>query len=219
MLFLIDQSPRVIYKRIKQHHLLIRGQLLTPLTRYKNAGMSYAIDNGAFSRFDAAKFAALLVREEPRMDECLFVTIPDIVGNARRTLEIWKERDRFARHWRKALVAQDGIEDLDIPWNELDAIFIGGWDGWKDSRAVIDIVKTAKTLGVHVHVGRVNTHRRYMRFYEAGADTCDGTGVSMYDHMLDDIMARLTRKGPALLFQDEPADDADAMTVAVRESP
>ncbi len=74
-----------------------------------------------------------------------------------------------------ALVAQDGIEEMDIPWPELDAIFIGGGDPWKDSNASIDIVKTAKTLCKHVHFGRVNQIRGSSVSYDAGADTCDGS--------------------------------------------
>lgn len=177
---------------MQSHPELVAGQLLTPLTRYKNAGGIYAIDNGAFSGFDPCGFARLLHRQEPHRDRCLFAVVPDIVGNGRRTLELWRHRDRFIRDWPLALVAQDGMEELEIPWSEVDALFIGGNDPWKESSHSIDLVKTAKTLGKHVHIGRVNTPRRYRLFAVAGADTCDGSGVAMYDHMLDEIHAAVT---------------------------
>lgn len=201
--FLIDKSKSSIDLKIGRYPDLVAGQLLTPLTRYRNAGVPFAIDNGAFSCFDSASFRSLLQREDCNKNSCLFVVVPDIVGSARRTLEIWKHRHKILRDWPMAFVAQDGQEDLDIPWDEMDAIFIGGRDPWKDSRASLDIVKTAKTLGVHVHVGRVNTARRFRLFADAGADTCDGSGVAMYDHMLEDISLEMENAPSPTLFDSQ----------------
>lgn len=185
MKFLVDTSPANL-KRIGDSPL-IGGQLLTPLTGYSNAGGMFAIDNGAFSGFDAKSFERILKREQDNKDRCLFVTCPDIVGNARRTLELWQRRRLWILGWRTALVAQDGLEELEVPWDELDCLFVGGGDPWKDSKASMDLVRTAKTLGKHVHIGRVNTYARFKRFADIGADTCDGSGVAMYDHMLKAI--------------------------------
>jgi hypothetical protein len=203
MQFLIDKSQKDVERKKCLHPLLVAGQLLTPLTRYTNAGGVFAIDNGAFSGFKATEFQALLKREQSNRHRCQFVTVPDIVANGRRTLEVWKYRERIVRGWPLALVAQDGMEDLEIPWGEMKAVFIGGGDPWKDSSAAIDIVKTAKTLGLHVHVGRVNTAKRFKLFASIGADTCDGSGVAMYDHMLDDIAKELNREPEPTLFDRE----------------
>lgn len=202
MKFLIDKSSADLGRKMDQHGDYIAGQLLTPLTRYSNFGGTFAIDNGAFSGFNPKAFRALLQREQDNRDRCLFVTIPDVVGNARRTLELWNHRAKFAQHWPHALVAQDGIEDLEIPWDFMAAVFIGGRDPWKDSQAALDIVKTAKTLGIHVHVGRVNTAKRFRLFAEVGADTCDGSGVAMYDHMLDALVREMTGTPAPTLFDD-----------------
>lgn len=187
MRILLDTSPA----KLREHPSdLIGGQLITPLTRYSNHGGVFAIDNGAFSSFDLSAFRSLLVRDYEHRSRCLFVAIPDVVGNARRTMELWRHRDRFVPHsckWPLALVAQDGVENMDIPWEEMSAIFIGGIDPWKESRACADIVITAKRLGIHVHVGRVNTSKRFLRFRELGADTCDGSGLAMYDHMIRNL--------------------------------
>jgi hypothetical protein len=202
MKFLIDKSPKDVARKTGLHPSLVAGQLLTPLTRYRNAGGVFAIDNGAFSGFRSDDFAALLQREEQNRERCLFVTVPDVVAAGRRTLEIWKFRHNIVRHWPLALVAQDGMEDLEIPWGEMAAVFIGGGDPWKDSKASLDIVKTAKTLGKHVHVGRVNTAKRFKLFTDAGADTCDGSGVAMYDHMLDDIAKALSKEPEPTLWDE-----------------
>lgn len=200
MKFLIDTSSKNIARRLASHESLIAGQLLTPLTRYKNFGGEFAIDSGAFSGFPKEDFLKLLAREEPNRERCLFVTVPDVVGAGRRTLEIWRHRNSIVKHWPLALVAQDGMEDLDIPWGDMKAIFIGGCDPWKDSKASLDIVKTAKTLGKHVHVGRVNTIKRFKLFSLAGADTCDGSGVAMYDHMLENISSAINKKPDITLW-------------------
>jgi len=207
MKFLIDKSPKDVERKMSLHPSLVAGQLLTPLTRYRNFGGVFAIDNGAFSGFNRSGFLALLEREKQNANRCLFVVVPDIVGSARRTLEIWQFRHDIVKGWPLALVAQDGAENFDIPWHELDAIFIGGRDPWKDSQSAVDIVKTAKTLQKHAHVGRVNTLKRYKLFADAGADTCDGSGVAMYDHMLDDIAKGLSRKPEPTLFENKESED------------
>lgn len=204
----MDTSPRLLGERM-QTTTLIRGQLITPLTAYADAGGEYAMDNGAFSGLDRQKFWRLLMRQRSygpdTLERCLFVACPDIVGSGRRTLEIWKRRESFITDCPEyldkfALVAQDGMEDMDIPWNDFRWLFVGGGDPWKDSRASRDIVKTAKALGKSVHVGRVNEIRRYRLFAELGCDTCDGSGVAMYDHMLEVIQKALAEPEPPTLF-------------------
>jgi len=187
---LIDTSPTKMAELISEE--LVLGQLITPLTSYSDAGLPYGIDNGAFSRFDRKSFFRILERQDNAVERCLFVAIPDVVGNARRTLEIWEQRYKLCPpKWPMALVAQDGIEDMVIPWGEMKALFVGGSTLWKDSSCVVDIVKTAKTLGIHVHIGRVNTAPRYKHFAALGADTCDGSGIARFSHMLRELTAEL----------------------------
>ena len=102
-----------------------------------------------------------------------------------------------------AYVAQDGLEDTNIYWAEIKTIFIGGTDNFKDSSHAYDVVKTAKALGIHVHVGRVNTIKRYNKYACLGADTCDGSGVCKYDHMLIDIANNITDQDQPSLFAGE----------------
>ena len=191
MQFLIDKSPKDVERKAESP--LVGGQLLTPLTRYADWGGAYGIDNGAYSGFQAQAFESLLQRQLEHKERCLFVTCPDIVGNGRRTLELWLYRARFIPpKWRDkaALVVQDGMEDLQIMWEDIHCLFVGGNDPWKESQAAADLVRAAKTLGKHTHAGRVNTPKRYDHFAELGVDTCDGSGVAMYDHMLKKIERR-----------------------------
>lgn len=164
-------------------------QLLTPLTRYKlqRPDSRFAIDNGAFSSFDVKAFNALLAREFDRRHNCIFVCAPDVVGSARRTLEVFHRWKTKLIDWPVALVAQDGQQDLEIPWDEIKAIFIGGTTEFKLSKHTEQIVKAAKALDKWVHVGRVNTPGRFEYFEKMGADSIDGTGLSRYSGMREAI--------------------------------
>jgi len=191
MKFLIDTSAHNLERRMSESKIVL-GQLLTPLTRYRHWGGVYAIDNGAFSNFDEKNYKTLLARQDKFKDDCLFVTCPDIVGAGQRSVEIYKHRRRWIPEgWKCALVVQDGSENIEIPWDDMDCVFIGGKDPWKDSQCVLDIVRTAKILDKWVHVGRVNEKKRFDHFANAGADTCDGSGIARFDYKLRKIETRM----------------------------
>ena len=168
------------------------GQLLTPLTRYRlrDPSSPWAIDNGGFAKLDIPALMTLLKREEHHQERCLFVTAPDIVASAQRTLELFAHfKDRLAG-WPLALACQDGQEHLPIPWDGIRAVFIGGSTNWKCSEHVARIIKTAKVLNKWVHVGRVNDPNRWKHFEELGVDSADGTGIARYSHMRKAIANR-----------------------------
>jgi hypothetical protein len=156
------------------------------------------VDNGAFSRFDQDAFLALLDREAHHKERCLFVTAPDVVGSARRTLEIFERWMPRLKGWKIALACQDGQEALPLPWDEIDTVFIGGTTNWKCSDAAAHIVRAAKILGKWVHIGRVNHAERFNHFKELGADSCDGSGIARYTHMREAIRDRHDQPGLAV---------------------
>jgi len=160
-------------------------QLFTPLTRRlpQHPEKMFAMDNGAFARFEAKGFLTMLAKHEPRKDLCRFVAVPDVVGCARRTLECFRHWAPRLAKWPIAFVCQDGQESLDIPWDNCAAVFIGGSTKWKISEHAAHIVKASKVIGKWCHIGRINTPERYEYFKELGADSCDGTGLARYSHM------------------------------------
>jgi hypothetical protein len=166
-------------------------QLFTPLTR-RNAqdnDAHFAMDNGAFSKFNAEGFFRMLKKHEARRHLCKFVAVPDIVGSAIRTCEAfnhWHTSEELYR-WPLAFVCQDGQERLPIPWESCAAVFIGGSTEWKLSESVAQIVQAAKVMGKWCHVGRVNTPGRFEYFENLGADSCDGTGIARYSEMRSKI--------------------------------
>jgi hypothetical protein len=168
------------------------GQLLTPLTRYRlrDPSKPWAIDNGAFARFLEKAFLALLEREAHHKAACKFVTVPDVVGSARRTLEVFHRWKGRLQGWTLALACQDGQENLEIPWDDIGAVFIGGSTNFKCGPHAAQIIKAAQALGKWVHVGRVNHGERYDYFEELGVDSADGSGLARYTHMRRAIAAR-----------------------------
>ena len=164
-------------------------QLFTPLTQYlpQRPEGKFAIDNGAFSKFDPRSFLSLLKRESPRKGLCRFVAVPDVVGSARRTIEVFEHWSASLQEWPIAFVAQDGIEDLPIPWDRIAALFIGGSTDWKMGERAAQCIKASKALGKWCHVGRVNTPGRFEYFEKLGADSIDGTGISRYSWMREAI--------------------------------
>ena len=170
--------------------------------------MSYEDAVVCYSGLDRDAWFRVLAKHEPHKENCLFVTIPDVVGNSRRTDDLYYHITQdarthpYTRQW--AFVMQDGHEDSRIDWNAMLGkwMFIGGTDRFKDSAAAYDIVKTAKAMGgIKIHVGRVNTAKRYEAFASLGCDTCDGSGVAQYDYMLDDIAAAISKPPEPTLFK------------------
>jgi hypothetical protein len=159
------------------------GVLFSPANHNSDrlvAGRVWAVDNGAFVKFDACAFVDLLGRLRG-VPGCRFVVAPDVVANARATLErftTWGPMIR-ALGFPVALAAQDGLTVPMVPWSRVDALFIGGSTAWKLSRDVDELLGYAAARGVWRHVGRVNTRRR-MRHFWGLCESVDGSGFSRW---------------------------------------
>jgi len=182
---MLDCSPSKIkgYSEKYNHDF---WQLRTPLTGYALSGKPYGLDNGCFSSFPEKEWRRLL--EEARLNKPVFVCLPDIVGDARRTLDLFEAFEDLTIGLPRALVLQDGIGSHAIPFNKIEAVFVGGSDKFKISPECINACKAARMLGKWVHVGRVNTIGRTANWMELG-DSLDGSGISRFDHMLESVLS------------------------------
>ena len=160
------------------------GWLITPRVFYKRRSMReidalWAADNDCYKpeNFSPDGFKDMLLANLDVRERCLFVSAPDVVGDAGATLERFFVWERVIRvlGFPVALVAQDGLEDEWIPWDRLDALFIGGSTKWKLSQAAVGLMREARSRGKWVHVGRVNSQKRFRHCWWAGADSVDGT--------------------------------------------
>ena len=208
MKFLLDTNPPDVQRLSREYPEFVAGQLIVPSRTRRNWGGVFALDNSAYVKFDAEKFRRLQERNADAADRCLFATCPDVPGNMRRTLEIWRHRERFAAGgFRLSLVLQNGAEDLEIPWHETPAVFIGGVDPWKESQACRDLIRTAQIFGIHVHCGRVNEMKRFEYMDEHGVDTCDGSGVVRFGfQQLLQIARRTNGKQQYGLFSQDQSE-------------
>lgn len=156
------------------------GFIDTPLQGNRRpGGVTWCADNGCFNdtAFDESRWWEWLVDNCGASDSCVFAVAPDVVGDAAATLARsapWLARIR-ALGYPVAFVAQDGWESITVPWDEFDVLFVGGSTAFKLGRVARGAVADAKRRGKHVHMGRVNSFRRY-RYAEAiGCDSVDGT--------------------------------------------
>lgn len=112
-------------------------------------------------------------------ESVLFCAVPDVVGDAARTLELFRlYGDRPRRFgFKNALVAQNGLENMleEIDWDAVDVVFLGGSTEWKLGAGAAAVVREAKSRGKWVHMGRVNSGRRMEYAASIGVDSCDGT--------------------------------------------
>lgn len=144
------------------------------------AGIPWAADNAAFSGFDRDAYLRMLDKIE-MVPGCLFVTVPDVVGDAEATRALWWDwaGECHERELPAAWVAQDGAGPRDIPY-DCAAVFVGGTDAYKLGQDARDVVRAAQARGLWVHVGRVNTMRRLRYCQSINADSVDGTKWSRF---------------------------------------
>jgi len=180
-------------------------QLRTPLTQNKIGTVPYALDNGCYKIFHRSRWEKML--EDAEKVRPIFVCMPDCVGDAQRTIELFDYFKARTNGLPRALVLQDGIENVRIPWDDIDAVFIGGTDSFKTSPVTFRAAHTAKMLGKWVHVGRVNTFERVNQWI-GKADSLDGSGISRFDHMLENVLAAIRgdRRNQLSLIGTPPLD-------------
>jgi N12 class adenine-specific DNA methylase len=178
------------------------GVLVTPRTQQYRKHLDdyqfFGVDNGAFSgKFNEESFYKLLdnIREQGDAEKALFVAAPDVVGDWKATLERSEphlDRIRDAG-FPVAIVLQNGATPDTVPWDRIDALFVGGDDSFKLSQKdksgtfdpygeIIPLMREAKKRGVPVHFGRVNSAKRLeIVHFGLGGRSVDGTFLKFGD--------------------------------------
>jgi len=153
--------------------------MLTPFMGNRLAeGQTWAADTGCYAqpeKYSNAVYWKWLEKRDPM--SCLFATAPDVVGDAAATLTRSKPmfKEIHALEYPVAFVAQDGIETIQVPWADFDCLFIGGSTKFKLGLIAERYIQEAKARGKWVHVGRVNSGKRFRRFRQLRVDSVDGT--------------------------------------------
>lgn len=186
MLYLANPSTEPIRQAMSEGRLGCivtpgQGNLLPP------PPVAFAIDNGCGPGRHGIgagypgdrEYLLYLSRMSARARErCLFAVAPDVVGNADASTRRLEQFYGAMRSWTGlpvAFAAQNGLENLDVPWHAFDCLFIGGDTAWKLGPAARDLVREAKARHKAVHMGRVNSLKRLRYAVAIGCDTADGT--------------------------------------------
>jgi hypothetical protein len=159
------------------------GFMFTPnMGNAPRPGVPWAADSGLWSAkgirvFDLDRYLAWLWKRRSYRADCLFATAPDVVGDAAAT---WLRSRHILPCLRglgypAALVAQDGWDGNAVDWGAFDCLFIGGTDEFKLAESTYRLIAEAKQRDKHVHMGRVNSGRRFRAAAFAGCDSVDGT--------------------------------------------
>ncbi len=182
------------------------GFIDTPAQGNKRpAGVFWCADNGCFGKGWPGEDAWLRwLDKHSERELCAFATAPDVVGDAAGTLQRSLPYLPQIRQlgYPAALVAQNGLEHLTVPWDDFDVLFIGGSPEcrpcayvrpigefqrkhcphcnrklaeWKLGIHAAHLVIEARRHGKWVHMGRVNSRRRYRYASVMGCDSADGT--------------------------------------------
>lgn len=164
---------------------LIQPRHTSSIETTSASGLPWAADNDCFQGLDELAFVRMIDRIKG-LPGCLFVTVPDVVGDARATAA---QFDKWApalerRGLPLALVAQDGLEDmpdwLAFQMHRLSALFIGGSTEWKESETARELAAQARDAGRWVHWGRVNTKRRFDLCVAPHGDSFDGSKFARF---------------------------------------
>jgi hypothetical protein len=172
MIYLATPPSGVVRDAIAAGHL---GQLVTPRGGHRVVpGAAWALDNGCYS--DAWREDGWLrgLERYAAVPGCLFAVVPDVVGDAPATDDLWRRWAPIVKShgFAAAYVLQNGARE--IP-DDADAVFTGGDNEWKLGRDSLALVREAKARRLWCHMGRVNSARRIAYARSCGYDSVDGT--------------------------------------------
>jgi len=187
------------------------GLLYSPHRNLYPKSKFYIVDNGAYSAFLKGKQIDLdryyeylsIIRNYPSPP--YFVTIPDIVAGGISSKTFSEDAiPQIPFEFKKYFVVQDGqypaiLEDV-LPL--IDGVFVGGSTLWKWRTAHI-WVDFAHTNGIQCHIGRVGTFRNFLKAFNMGADSVDGSTLMRHQRLSEIITWREDQLRQKLLEKEE----------------
>lgn len=163
------------------------GFLLTTKTGIREKelqrGFQFAVDNRCFTEaFNEAAYMELLTKLQPYQSQCLFVAVPDVVGDATETHRLWLRYAPKLRRagWPLAYVWQDGLTQL--PRIQCAAWFVGGTDDYKKGQDVARLINCINPERHWLHIGRVNSYERidhFVKLVKGKPCSIDGTTTAI----------------------------------------
>lgn len=186
MILLVSGATKTL-ERHPEAGCLVSPRSGNSIERLADSGRIWAADNDCFQRLDVDAYWRMIIRiSKSDRSRLLWVTVPDVVGEAQATVNRWIEWYPQLDYLDlpAAFVGQDGLELIQeqIPWDGMAAFFVGGSTEWKLSEHSERLSREAKSRGKLVHFGRVNTKRRIrdVVLMCQDADSIDGRSFSAW---------------------------------------
>lgn len=135
----------------------------------------WMLDNGAFNgKWSEDVWRRRLEKLAPHTATCIAAVVPDVVGDHAATLARWEQYAPYVKAlgYKAAFATQYGATVGNIPWSEIDVLFVGDSEARRRTYCW-PLIDEAKRRGLWVHVGRVNSASAIRRY--ARADSVDGT--------------------------------------------
>ena len=163
-------------------------------------GAAWCGDNGKFGKGwpGRARYLRWAASRTIDIDTCRFMVAPDVpfdmTGTLRESATYVDELHDLG--YPVALALQNGAETMSLPWGDYEAVFIGGDDAWKTGIQATGLAAEARHRGKWVHMGRVNSWKRFERAAAMGCDSVDGTYLTFGpDKNLERLLGWLERHG------------------------
>ena len=150
-----------------------------------NTPAPYALDNGAWSCFQAQKpfdSDAFLWAYQRIGSGADWIVAPDIVGDGAQSLQLTKSWLPKLKHPKILIAVQDGMTPADVGplIDNGRGVFLGGSTEYK-LQTMPMWGRFCRARGCHFHVARVNTVKRLKASQFAGANSIDGSMVSRFN--------------------------------------
>jgi hypothetical protein len=111
--------------------------------------------------------------------------------------------------YKASFVAQDGIDKTVTPWDDFDVLFIGGTTDWKLGPIAAGAATEALARGKWLHMGRVNSYKRYLYAALLGCDSVDGTFLAFGPAKNLPRLERWVMKVKSIRDSGEPYNEND----------
>lgn len=152
---------------------------------------TWALDNGVFSdKWQEGVWLRRLEKLAEFTPTCIGAVVPDVISDHEATLERWQQYAQTVKDlgYKAAFATQLGATVENIPWDEVDVLFIG--DSEVNRRQYcFPLIDEAIRRGIHVHVGRINSVSAIERYWRA--DSVDGTNFKFNSHTSRQAQERL----------------------------
>lgn len=118
----------------------------------------WAADNDCFTEYKPDRIKRWL-EKWANTPGCQFFNAPDVLLDAEKTTDRFHEwQPIISGHgFPVAYTVQNGCHVDMMPWDTIDALFIGANDQWRTKANLVPIISEANRRGLWVHMGRIHS--------------------------------------------------------------